>query len=772
LGKCTKSCNLVIMPNVDAIEVYSLNEAEEKQLILREYRKLLNLLKARLKDGDKKLIRQAFEVAAESHKNTRRKSGEPYILHPIAVAQIVVEEIGLGVRSALAALLHDTVEDTEITLEDIERDFGKEIMRIIDGLTKISYVEEKQNATQQSENFRKVLLTLIDDPRVVLIKIADRLHNMRTMNSMKRDKQLKISGETSFIYAPLAHRLGLYEVQSELQDLSLKYTEPEVYSEIANRLKETKKDRDKFIKEFITPIKKEIDTAGFKCEITGRSKSINSILNKIRTKHVTFEEVYDLFAIRIIVEPQTVNEHDECWRIYGILSSLYQASQNRLRDWLSVPKGNGYEALHNTFMSGSGKWVEVQIRTKRMNEIAEKGIAAHWKYKEGSNEKPSNKADNKRDAENKIDKFLEHIREMMKNIDTNSIEFVADIKRDLFKEEMYVYTPKGEMRVLTVDATALDFAFDIHSALGAKCIGAKVNYKLVPLSHVLKNGDQVEIITSNKQKPNDDWLKFVVTGKAKSRIRYYLKEEKRNIAEEGKYTAERKLKSLGIPFTTANIQEVVTHLKISSPLDLFYNIATGITDLSTLKNFKVHGDKLEFIVEKKLTTKEVVNDFEPEKELNAKGAELVLFGESSNHIKYKLANCCNPIQGDDVFGFISSSDGLKIHRLSCPNAPGLMANYAHRIIKAKWAGNKSISFLTAIRITGLDDVGMISKITTVISGNLKINMRSMKIESQDGIFEGTITVFVGNKIELDKLCRSLEELEGVQQVLRLESDEN
>ncbi len=750
---------------------YNLTAEEERKLILGEYRSLLKLLRTRIKDGDKKLIRQAFEVAAEAHKETRRKSGEPYILHPLAVAKIVVEEIGLGVRSTIAALLHDTVEDTEITLEDIERDFGIEIKRIIDGLTKIGYVEEKQNATQQSENFRKVLLTLIDDPRVVLIKIADRLHNMRTMGSMRRDKQIKISGETSYIYAPLAHRLGLYEIQSELQDLALKYTEPLVFNEIAQKLNETKKDRDKFIKEFIKPLKEEIDKAGFKCEITGRSKSIHSILNKIRTKHVTFEEVYDLFAIRIIVDPQTKNEHDECWRVYGILSSLYQGSQLRLRDWLSVPRGTGYEALHNTFMSSSGKWVEVQIRTKRMNEIAEKGIAAHWKYKENAgDEKNNNKAENKRDAENKIDQFLEHIRDMLQNIDTNSVEFVADIKRDLFKEEMYVYTPKGEMRVLAVGATALDFAFDIHSKLGATCIGAKVNYKLVPLSHVLQNGDQVEIITSSKQKPNEDWLQFVVTGKAKSRIRYYLKEEKRTIAEEGKYIIERKFRALNIPFTSQNAQEVAQHYKFTSPLDLYYNLAIGAVDTSAIKNFKIVSDKIEFITEKKLTTKEVLTELDANKELTQKGGELILFGESSNNIKYKLANCCHPIQGDDVFGFISSGDGLKIHRMSCPNAPGLMANYGHRIIKAKWAGNKSLSFLTAIRIIGLDDVGVISKITNIISGVLQINMRSMSIESKDGIFEGTVTVFVKNKEELDMLCAKLEELQGIQTVTRLEPE--
>jgi GTP diphosphokinase / guanosine-3',5'-bis(diphosphate) 3'-diphosphatase len=747
---------------------YNLSPEDEKKLILREYRGLLTLLKPRLKNADKEILKRAFSMAAEAHKHTRRKSGEPYILHPIAVARIVIEEIGLGVRSTIASLLHDTVEDTNITLEDIRFDFGNEIMRIIDGLTKISHVEETQSSTQQTENFRKVLLTLVDDPRVVLIKIADRLHNMRTMQSMKREKQLKISSETNYIYAPLAHRLGLYEIHSELLDLSLKYTEPSVYDDITNKLKDTQKERDVFIKEFINPLKADLEKAGFDFQIYGRAKSINSILNKIRTKHVSFDEVYDLFAIRIIINSATVdNDKEECWRAFSVVSNLYKAGVGRMRDWLSSPKGNNYEALHNTFMSPSGRWVEVQIRSTRMNEIAEKGIAAHWKYKEGDNKKDNDASK----ADSKLDHFLQHLREMMKNIDANSVEFIQDFKDELFKEEMYVYTPKGDMRVLAVGATALDFAFDIHSDIGAKCIGAKVNYKLVPISYVLKNGDQVEIINSKNQKPHEDWLKFVVTGKAKSRIRYYLKEDKRRIAEDGKYALDKKLKSYGFPNTQHNVQEIASYYKLASPLDLYYTLATEAIDLSELKIFKLKGDEIYIPQDKKLEDKTPHEDIALNKQITGKDYELILFGESSNNIKYSLGRCCNPINGDDVFGFVTASEGLKIHRTNCPNASGLMANYGHRIIKAKWASNKQLSFLTTLKIIGLDDVGVINKITNVISGELKINMRSMSIESKDGVFEGAVSIFVNNKAELNKLRERLLQLQGIQKVIRLDVEE-
>lgn len=744
------------------MEVYNLNEEEEKKSILREYRGLLRALKQRIKKGDKDLIRRAFEISADAHKDMRRKSGEPYILHPLAVAKIVVEEISLGVTSVICALLHDVVEDTELTLEDMQQEFGPTVTKIIDGLTKIAIVVDGNSETSmQAENFRKILMALAEDPRVILIKLADRLHNMRTLGSMARDKQLKICSETTYIYAPLAHRLGLYEIKSELEDLALKYTQPETYSTIANGLRETKRERTRYINEFIKPIKEELIKADFKFEIYGRPKSINSIWNKIRTKHVTFDEVYDLFAIRIVLDSEYEKEKEDCWKVYSMITNFYKPSPDRLRDWVSVPKGNGYEALHTTVMGPGGRWVEVQIKTERMNAIAEKGLAAHWKYKEGA----------PRPQENKLDAWLQHLREVLNNPDTDSLDFMQDFKLDLFTEEIYVYTPKGDMRVLPKGATALDFAFDIHSELGARCIGAKVNYKLVPLSHALKSGDQVEVISSGKQKPGEDWLNFVVTAKAKSRIKYYLKEQKRKIGEDGKEIIERKLSHMGLSLTAHNANELAVYFKKPSPLDVYYSVAVGNIDIKELRDFTVSGDKLvppAKLVEIKTAE---VHDEDIHKQKPAKGTELIIFGESSDKILYKLANCCQPIPGDDVFGFITAGEGLKIHRSDCPNAARLLSHYGHRVVKTKWAKNKEISFLSGVRITGLDDVGVIKKITNIISDSLNMNMRSISIDSHDGIFEGTIMVFVHDKDEFDQLCNQLASLEGIITVERIETSE-
>ena len=729
------------------------NEEEERKIILREYRALLRGLKERLKKGDRKIVRRAFEMAAEAHKDMRRKSGEPYILHPLAVARIVVEEIGLGVTSACCALLHDVVEDTEITLDDIESEFGKPYAKIIDGLTKIANVVVfKADISMQAENFRKILLTLAEDHRVILIKLADRLHNLRTLGSMAREKQLKICSETSYIYTPLAHRLGLYSIKTELEDLCLKYTRPDIYVDIVRQLNETKKERTKYIGEFIKPIKEELEKNGFKFEIHGRPKSINSIYSKMKNKQVEFKEVYDLFAIRIILDEEKEKEKESCWQVYSVITNFYQPSPERLRDWLSLPKGNGYEALHTTVMGPQGKWVEVQIRTKRMNEIAEKGLAAHWKYKEGANQ------------ESKIDAWLRHISEMLNNPNTDTMDFLQDFKLDLFNKEIYVYTPTGDMRVLPKNATALDMAFEVHSELGAHCIGAKVNYKLVPISHKLKSGDQVEIISSSKQKPNEDWLNFVITGKAKSRIKYYLKEEKRTIACEGKEILLKKLNHLNFQPSNDNIHEICLFYKVQTPLDLYYGVAVGNFDLKLLKDFTNLGGKLappekENKLEKKIESVETKL---------SKDEELIIFGESSDKILYKLAQCCQPIPGDDVFGFITIGDGLKIHRTDCPNAAQLLANYGHRIVKTKWAKNKEISFLTSIKLTGMDDIGIIQGITNVITADLKINMRSISIDSKDGIFEGTIMVFVHDKEELDELCQKLEGIKGIHKVERIE----
>ena len=744
------------METAEIISPYNLNEEEEKKEILRQYRGLLKALKPKLKPGDKELLRTAFEMAADAHQTMRRKSGEPYIFHPIAVAMICVNEIGLGVRSTICSLMHDTVEDTDITLEDIQREFGSEITKIVDGLTKISTVMDT-NTSQQAENFKKILLTLTDDPRVILIKLADRLHNMRTLDSMKREKQLKISSETVYVYAPLAHRMGLYNIKTEMEDLAMKYMEPDTYRYIAKKLNDTKRERSKYINDFIRPIKEKLEAANFDFEIHGRPKSIHSIWSKMKKKGVAFEEVYDLFAIRIIVNSVPEKEKEDCWKVYSMITDEYTPSTERLRDWLSNPKSNGYEALHTTVMGPQGKWVEVQVRTKRMNEIAEKGLAAHWKYKEG------------KDDESRFDKWFQQIREALANNENNSLDFLQDFKTSFLTEEIYVYTPKGEVRMLPLGATALDFAFSVHTAVGSKCIGAKVNHKLVPISHKLRSGDQIEIITSAKQKPNSEWLNFVITSKAKTKIKDSLKEEKRTIAEEGKYILQRKLEGMGAAASQHNMEELASHYKVNSSLDLLYEIAIKKIDLKDLKEFTVHGDKLVHPKPVKVVTEEK-HDHDLPRSLNKKDTELIIFGESSDKIQYSLANCCKPIPGDDVFGFISTGEGLKIHRTNCPNAARLLANYGHRVVKTKWAKNKEISFLTGLRIVGLDDVGVIHKITNLISGELKFNISAMTIEAKEGVFEGNVKIFVHDKDELDELVDRLIALPGIERVDRYDTE--
>jgi GTP diphosphokinase / guanosine-3',5'-bis(diphosphate) 3'-diphosphatase len=734
---------------------YTLTPEQEKKEILRHYRALLRSLRPKLKRGDRELVRTAFEMSVEAHKTMRRKSGEPYILHPLAVATICVEEIGLGVRSTICALLHDTVEDTDITLEDIQLEFGGEIAKIVDGLTKISNIVDT-NTSQQAENFKKILLTLTDDPRVILIKLADRLHNMRTLDSMKKEKQLKISSETVWVYAPLAHRMGLYSIKTELEDLSMKYLETDAYREIAKKLSDTKRERTRYINEFIRPLKEKLTATGFKFEIYGRPKSIHSIWNKIKKKGVAFEEVYDLFAIRVILDAPQEQEKEQCWKVYSMITDEYTPSPERLRDWLSNPKNNGYEALHTTVMGPQGKWVEVQVRTKRMDEIAEKGLAAHYKYKEGGGD------------EDRFDKWFGQIREVLSQDDTDSINFLQDFKTSFLAEEIYVYTPKGDVKMLPKGSTALDFAFAVHSEVGSKCIGAKVHHKLVPIGHKLRSGDQIEIITSNKQKPTEDWLNLVVTAKAKNKIKDSLREDKRKIAEDGKYILQRKLEGMGASYSTSNIEELMSFYKLSSQLDLFYLIATKTIDLKELKEFHVLGDKIELPKPKTITTEFVA---EPQKQFTKKESELIIFGESSDKIMYNLAKCCNPIPGDAVFGFVSTGKGLIIHRTNCPNATQLMANYGHRVVKTKWAKNKEISFLTGLKIIGVDDVGVINKITNVISGELRINISALTIESGEGIFKGTIKVFVHDKEELEELVNRLKELDGIQTVDRFDMED-
>ena len=734
-------------------------QAENKEIVSR-YRKLMKSVRPMLKDSDPQQVRLAFNTALEAHKEMRRKSGEPYIFHPIAVAQICVDEIGLGPTAVIAALLHDVVEDTDMELKDIEKLFGAKVAKIIDGLTKISGVFQ-HGSSQQAENFRKMLLTLSEDVRVILIKIADRLHNMRTLESMPRNSQLKISSETIYLYAPLAHRLGLYSIKTELEDLYLKYTEPEVFRDIANKIQQTKATRNRFIKEFVEPIDESLNNAGFNYTIKGRPKSIHSIWNKIKKQKVTFEEIYDLFAIRIILDTDLEEEKSACWKVYSIVTDFYKPNPDRLRDWVSTPKSNGYESLHVTVMSKTGQWVEVQIRTQRMDEIAEKGFAAHWKYKE------SHKEVNNQSRETGIESWITKVREMIENQDGSAIEFVNDFRNNLFSEEVYVFTPKGDLKILPAGSTALDFAFDIHTKVGAACLGAKVNNKLVPISYKLHNGDQIEILTSSKQKPSEDWLKIVVTSKAVAKIKDSLKEQKKLVAIDGKEIVERKVKQLKLDLSEEVMAELRAYFDCKTNLDFFYLVGRGSIDPGQIKKFREEKVKRETL------SPTVIHDaksFEKEiKKVRGVESDQLLIGENMDKIDYTLAKCCNPIPGDDVFGFVTVNEGIKIHRTSCPNAVELMSNYGYRIIKAKWTNQKELAFLAGLRITGTDRIGLVQDVTRVISNDLRVNMRSISIDTDENIFEGKIMLFVHDTAHLDQLIRKLTKVDGVVKVDRFDT---
>ncbi len=734
---------------------YKLNEAQEKKEILNRYKNLLKASRRRMEKGDKETIRKAFELAVEAHKHMRRKSGEPYIYHPIAVAQICAEEIGLGTTSIVCALLHDTVEDTDITLEDINGMFGERVTKIIDGLTKISGVFD-QTSSLQAENFRKMLLTLSDDIRVILIKLADRLHNMRTLESMARDKQIKIASETLYLYGPLAHRLGLNAMKSELEDLGLKFTNGDAYDDITEKLKESEPERKKFINKFIEPIKDILKEQGFKFRIFGRAKSIYSIYNKIKHKGVAFDEIYDLFAIRIVTNSIPENEKSDCWKVYSIITDFYHPSPERLRDWISTPKANGYESLHTTVMGPEGKWVEVQIRTDRMDEIAEKGYAAHWKYKDTASEK-----------ESQLEEWIGKIREMLESPNENALDFIDDFKLNLFAEEIFVFTPKGDMRTIPSGATALDFAFDIHTKVGEHCIGAKVNHKLVPLSYELKSGDQVELLTSNKQHPKDDWLKFVITAKAKAKIKHALKEQRKKTAGSGREMLEKKFSKHKLEFTIQNIQDFTNFLKLPSTQELFYRVAkeaVGTTEVKDYSNFKKHPEKY---VEKKLEHQHTIEELVS----NKRGkTDLLVIGDDMQKLDYNLSPCCNPIPGDDVFGFITVGEGIKIHRVNCPNASKLLANYAYRVVKAKWNSQQLLTFLAGVKIKGTDALGIVNNITKIISTQLNVNMRSITFDTEDGIFEGTIMVYVHSTEHLTQLSNNLKKVPGVISIQRIDGE--
>ncbi len=728
---------------------------QERKEILNAFKGLLRALKNRTRE-DTTLIRKAFDMALEAHKDMRRKSGEPYIYHPIAVARICAEEMGLGATAVVCALLHDTVEDTHITLEDVEDLFGPHVRLIIDGLTKIPEVFD-ENASIQAENFRKMILTISDDLRVVLIKLADRLHNMRTLGSMRADKQLKIASETKFLYAPLAHRLGLYSIKTELEDLSMMYCEPEVYKDIETKLKSTADVRNRFIRRFMSPIRETLLHEGYIFDIKARTKSISSIWRKMQTKDIPFEEVFDVFAIRIIVETPVELEKPDCWRIYSIVTDFYQPSPERLRDWVSTPRANGYESLHTTVMSPQGRWVEVQIRSKRMDEIAEKGLAAHYKYKESKGE------------DSKLDRWIAEIRDLLDNPEASALDFVNDFKLNLFNDEIYVFTPKGELRVLPIGSTILDFAYDIHSDIGSKCIGAKVNNRLMPLSYQLKNGDQLEIITSSKQKPNEEWLKYVVSARAKQRIKSSLNEERKVIAMDGKEILERKFKQFNVRMNSENISFLEKYFNVPSATELYFRIAKGKVELAKLRELEVIGGMIQLI--KKEVVKKKINPDNEDKFIGIDtNSDTILIGDDFKGFDYQMAKCCNPIPGDKVFGFITISDGIKVHRNNCPNAVHLMSKFAYRCIKARWKSEKLVERVAAIKIVGIDQLGLVNKLTEIISKQNNVNMKSISFETEDGVFEGRIKVMVYDTEHLEQLTRKFEEVEGVQRVTRWDSE--
>ena len=737
---------------------YTASIEEENKEIARRYKDLLKGTYEVLSVTDKKLIRKAFGIAVDAHSEQRRKTGEPYIFHPIAVAKIVAMEIGLGATSIAAALLHDVVEDTSYTTNDMEQLFGETIARIVSGLTKISRLNKEQDASIQAENFRKMLLTLNDDVRVILIKIADRLHNMQTMDAMPAHKQVKIASETLYIYAPLAHRLGLYNIKTELEDLGLKYTEPEVFNDIVTKIKESKQEQQKYLETFAETLKEGLDKENFNYEVKGRFKSIYSIRRKMRKQNVTFEEVYDKYAIRIIYTPTSDDDKFDAWKIYTIVTDYFKPNPTRLRDWISQPKTTGYEALHITVVGPDAQWVEVQIRSARMNEIAEKGYAAHFKYKQGNTN------------ESGLESWLNRLKESLENQSLNAVDFVEEFKLNLYSKEIYVFTPKGELKSLPKDASALDFAFTIHTDVGLKCRGAKVNGKLVPLSHTLKSGDQIEVITTANNKPNARWLDFVITARAKTKIRIALKDEEKLISEEGKAILARKLRHLKIPFNEKTINELVNFFKIRTSFDLFFRVGNGAIDNTKLKAFVAQRNStiLNFFKTKLRRAPSYQKESIAANEVTSTYDALV-FGKEEEKLDYKLSQCCNPIPGDKVFGFLTINEGIKIHKKNCPNAILLQSNYAYRIMLAKWIDSTKQDFKVILHISGADNTGIINSLTKIISSNIGVFINSINIAANEGVFDGKISLSVKNSGQLDKLMKSIRKVDGVKKVDRVNS---
>ncbi len=728
-------------------------EKENKE-IAKQYKELLRISYQTLSDDDKKLIRAAFEIAVDAHKEQRRKSGEAYIFHPIAVAKIVASEIGLDAVSIASALLHDVVEDSEYTLDDIERMFGETIARIVDGLTKIAHLKKDMNISQQAENFRKMLLTLHDDVRVIIIKIADRYHNMLTLDSMPEHKQVQIASETLYIYAPLAHRIGLYNIKTELEDLSLKYTEPNVYEDIKRKIEGSKEEQQAYIDAFTGIIKQSLDQEKLEYTIKGRMKSIYSMRRKMKAQNVSFEEIYDKFAIRIIYRSDAQNEKFLAWKIYSIVTDHFTPNPVRLRDWISSPKSTGYEALHITVMGPKGRWVEVQIRSERMHEIAEKGYAAHFKYKHGDQK------------EQGIDVWLNRLQEALENATANAVDFVEEFKLNLYAKEIFVFTPKGELKSLPKGATPLDFAFNIHTEVGMRTRGAKVNGKLVPLNTTLNSGDQVEIITSEQAKPNQNWLDYANTARARAKIKSSLREEKKSTAEEGKEILRRKLKSQKVTLNEDVVNKMVIFFKLKTSLDLFYRVGIGAIDNQKIKDFaSSYNNAFISFFKNKIRRTPVPEDIDKD-EITSK-YDMLVFGKEEEKLDYKLSQCCNPIPGDEVFGFISVNDGIKVHKKNCPNAISLQSNYAYRIISAKWIDSTQEEFKSEIQLTGIDNLGLVSEITEVISDNMHVNMRNLNFSTDGGTFTGRITVVVKNNNILKKLITNLKQINGIDKVTRV-----
>jgi GTP pyrophosphokinase len=734
---------------------YAATIEEENKEIARRYKDLLKGAYQMLTTSDKKKIRKAFDLAVEAHSSQRRKSGEPYVYHPIAVAKFVAYEIGLGVTSIVSALLHDVVEDTDYTLEDIEREFGETVARIVNGLTKISRLNKEQDASIQAENFRKMLLTLNDDVRVILIKIADRLHNMQTMDSMPANKQLKIASETLYIYAPLAHRLGLYNIKTELESLGLKYTEPEVYNDILDKITDSKEDQENYIETFTEVIKDTLNKEGFQYSIKGRSKSIFSIRRKMRAQLVTYDEIYDKFAIRIIYKSTEDQEKFDAWKIYSIVTDHFQPNPTRLRDWITQPKSTGYESLHITVMGPKARWVEVQIRSERMDEIAEKGYAAHYKYKHG------------KEKESGLESWLNKLKDTLEDPDGNAVDFVENFKLNLYAKEIFIFTPKGDIKAIPKGASTLDFAFSVHTEIGMKCRGAKVNGKLRPLNHILQSGDQVEIITATKQKPNIRWLDFVVTARARGRIKAALKEEQKEIANEGKEVLARKLRSMKLTLNESTINELVRFFKLKTSFDLFYRMGNGSIENSQLKEFAVQKSNafLNFF-KNKIRRAPTNPSLSTNDEVNEK-YDMLVFGQDEEHLDYTLAKCCNPIPGDKVFGFLTINEGIKVHKKDCPNAVSLQANYAYRIMPAKWIDSTKQDFRVFINVSGSDKFGLVNQLTKVISSNMHVNIHSLNISGNAGVFEGKIAISVKNIGQLKKLTDNIKKIDGIENVERV-----